>query len=101
MSRVRCGPVPIHAPTPPIVNKKGKRLGIGQKMPSATEVVKLMLDEEEMYRLLSAVTHGHDWAIRGLGFSPVLEGDLRPAVGGVPVTMFKLESSIRRVSHRS
>ena len=74
---------------PPIVNKKGKQLGIGQKMPSATEVVKLMLDEEEMYRLLSAVTHGHDWAIRGLGFSPVLEGDLRPAVGGVPVTMFK------------
>ena len=74
---------------PPIVNNKGKRLGIGQKMPSATEVVKLMLDEEEIYRLLSAVTHGHDWAIRGLSLSPVLEGDLRPAVGGVPVTMFK------------
>ena len=74
---------------PPIVNKKGKQLGIGQKMPSATEVVKLMLDEEEMYRLLSAVTHGHGWAIRGLVFSPVLEGDLRPDVGGVPVTMFK------------
>ena len=55
---------------PPIVNKKGKQLGIGQKMPSATEVVKLMLDEEEMYRLLSAVTHGHGWAIRGLGLQP-------------------------------
>ena len=59
------------------------------KMPSATDVIKQMLDEEEMYRLLSAVTHGHNWAIRGLVFSPVLEGDLRPDVGGVPVTMFK------------
>ena len=56
---------------PPIVDKKGKRLGIGQK-PSATEVVKLMLDKEEMYRLLSAVTHGQGWAIRWIGFSPVL-----------------------------
>lgn len=74
---------------PPIVNKRGKRFGIGQKMPSATEVIKLMLDEEEMYRLLSAVTHGHGWAIRVLGFSPVHEGDLRPDVGGVPVAMFK------------
>ena len=52
------------------------------KMPSATDVIKQMLDEEEMYRLLSAVTHGHNWAIRGLVFSPVLEGDLRPDVGG-------------------
>ena len=79
---------------PPIVNKKGKRLGIGQKMPSATEVVGLMLDEEEMYRLLSAVTHGHGWAIRKLSFSPVLEGDLRPDVGGVPVTMFEKTAHI-------
>ena len=59
------------------------------KMPSATDVIKQMLDEEEIYRLLSAVTHGHNWAIRGLVFSPVLEGDLKPDVGGVSVTMFK------------
>ena len=48
-----------------------------------------MLDKEEMYRLLSAVTHGHDWAIRALSFSPVPKGDLRPYVGGAPVTMYK------------
>ena len=74
---------------PIFVNKKGHRFGIGQKMISATEVIKLMLDKEEMYRLLSAVTHGHDWAIRALSFSPVPEGDLRPYVGGVPVIMFE------------
>ena len=74
---------------PPIVNKKGKRLGIGQKMPSATEVVKLMLDEEETYRLLSAVTHGHNWALIPLGLTPAPEGDPSPDVGGVSVDMFE------------
>ena len=83
---------------PPIVNKKDKRFGIGQKMPSATEVIKLMLDKEEMYRLLSAVTHGHDWAIRELSFSPVREGDPRPDVGGVPVTMFKKTADVDKLA---
>ena len=83
---------------PPSVNKKGQRFGIGQKMPSATEVIKLMLDKEEMYRLLSAVTHGHDWALINLGFSPVPEGDLRPDVGGVPVTMFKKTVDINKLA---
>lgn len=38
-------------------------------MPNATEMIKLMLDEEHAYRLLSAVAHGHIWAIRQLGFA--------------------------------
>ena len=71
----------------PILNKKGKRLGIGEEMPSATEVIKSMLDEESTYRLLSAVTHGHSWALIRLGFSPVSEGDLSPNVGGISVAM--------------
>ena len=67
-------------------------------MPSATEVISLMLDEEEMYRLLSAVTHGHDWAIRGLGFRPVPKSDLRPDVGGVPVTMFEKQVDVAKLA---
>ena len=59
------------------------------KMPSATDVIKLMLDEESTYRLLSAVTHGHSWALMALGFTPAPEGNPSPDVGGVPVTMFK------------
>jgi hypothetical protein len=47
---------------------KGKRGGIGQRMPSATELVRLTLDEEPMYRLLSAVVHAHSWAVHQLGF---------------------------------
>ena len=83
---------------PPIVDRKCKRIGIGQKMPSATEVISLMLDEEEMYRLLSAVTHGHDWAIRGLGFRPVPQNDLRPEVGEESVTMFEKKVDVCKLA---
>ena len=82
----------------PIVNAKGRRVGIGQKMPSATEVIKLMLDEEVMYRILSAVAHGHNWAIRWLSFKPAPEGALRPDVGGVPATMFEKTVDIDRLA---
>ena len=47
--------------------RKGKRIGIGQVMPSATEVIKQMLDEEGTYRVLSAAAHARSWAIRVLG----------------------------------
>ena len=81
-----------------VVNRKGKRIGIGEEMPSATDVIRLMLDEESRYRLLSAVTHGHGWAIRGLGFSPVPRGDRRPDVGGVPVTMFEKTLDVEKLA---
>lgn len=40
-------------------------------MPPATHLVRDYLDEEEYYRLLSGVVHGHSWAVRTLGFRPV------------------------------
>ena len=54
-----------------VANKEGKRIGIGRRMPSATEVIKLMLAHGGYYRILSAVSHGHNWAIRSLGFALV------------------------------
>jgi hypothetical protein len=53
---------------PRLRNSKNERIGIGQHMPSATDIIKLMLEEERAYRLLSAVAHGHVWAIQQLGF---------------------------------
>lgn len=47
----------------PRTNKKGNRCGIGDHMPSATDVIKLMLDDEMFYRILSAIAHGHHWAL--------------------------------------
>jgi hypothetical protein len=51
-----------------IVNSQERRIGIGQVMPSITSIVADSLDEEVTYRLLSAVTHAHHWAVHRLGF---------------------------------
>jgi hypothetical protein len=49
-------------------DRRGKRSGIGQPMPSMTELIAQNLDEEAAYRLLSAMAHGHHWALIRLGF---------------------------------
>lgn len=74
---------------PRLVDSKRRRTGIGQQMPSATEVIKLMLDEEAMYRLLSAVAHGHSWAITRFGFKTVADPAGGPSIGGVQVGVLK------------
>ena len=55
-------------------------------MPTATKMIKMMLNDEMNYRLLSAVAHGHSWAIRGLGWSS-FGPDVN--VGGVALTPFQ------------
>lgn len=51
-----------------IVDRNGRRIGLGQAMPSVTEIVRDAFDEEATYRLLSAIAHGHHWALTQLGF---------------------------------
>lgn len=51
--------------------RKGGRLGVGKRMPATTEVIRLELNEEATYRLLSAVAHAHHWALSRLGFQRV------------------------------
>ena len=58
-------------------------------MPSATEMIKSMLDEEAMYRLLSAVAHGHSWAIIQLGFKDASATQLQSTVVGINVRPFE------------
>jgi hypothetical protein len=53
---------------PPIANKSGRRDGIGQRMPTITKLVGDTLGEEKLYRILSAMAHGHVWALMQLGF---------------------------------
>jgi hypothetical protein len=53
----------------PVVNRKGERIGAGTKMPSVTDIIRDVFGEEGLYRLLSAVAHGHFWAISSLGFA--------------------------------
>lgn len=47
---------------------KGKRCGIGCKMPNATNIIEAMLGREKDYRLFSAVAHGHIWAQQQLAY---------------------------------
>jgi hypothetical protein len=53
----------------PVQDKKGRQIGIGMVMPSVTTLIADVLDMEEVYRLLSAVAHGHFWATNQAGFT--------------------------------
>ena len=53
---------------PAFRNKNNKIYAIGMVMPGATEMIRDVLNDERIYRLLSAVAHGHSWAITQLGF---------------------------------
>lgn len=65
---------------------------VARKMPNITDLVKIALNQEADYRLLSSVAHGHHWAIntmcrrkkpgteKGEIFSVVLEQHLYPEV---------------------
>lgn len=53
---------------PRVLNKKNKRIGVGQEMPFITQIVIKMLNQEQNYRLLSAMVHAHPWALQHFGF---------------------------------
>ena len=53
---------------PQLLNKNGEINGIAQHMPSIIELIKLTLNREGDYRLLSGVAHGHHWATSQVGF---------------------------------
>lgn len=51
-----------------VLDKKGKRIGIGSKMPDATKLIGEILNEEYTYRILSGIVHGQSWALQSLSF---------------------------------
>lgn len=53
---------------PRVLNKRNKRIGVGQEMPSITKIVTEMLNKEQNYRLLSGMVHAHPWALQHFGF---------------------------------
>lgn len=71
---------------PEITNSQNKRIGIGRRMPGATQIINLMLNEEKTYRLLSAVAHGHMWALINLGYRPT---DDQSEIAGVGFQIMK------------
>ncbi|MGD9116530.1 MAG: hypothetical protein PVJ61_05055 [Dehalococcoidia bacterium] len=53
-------------------DKNGK-IKLISPMPNTTNLVRDYLGEEDTYRLLSAMTHAHLWALIALGLSPVAD----------------------------
>ncbi len=51
-----------------LVNRKGKVIGVGQQLPSFTQLVETIFDEEPTYRLLSGMVHAHPWVLSHFGF---------------------------------
>lgn len=49
-------------------DRKGRRDGIAQRMPAMTSLAAQVFDAESTYRLLSAMTHAHPWALQRLSF---------------------------------
>ena len=84
---------------PRIQNSKGKRMGIARRMPGATEIIKLVLDEEKMYRLLSAVAHGHSWAILPLGFKPKNAGADAANIADIGVKWFEKQVFVKGMAY--
>src|SRR5262249_47578033 len=70
-----------------IENKKGERLGAGVRLPGATEIIRDIHDEEANYRLLSAVAHGHYWALINLNYITSAASDV--TVNGVNLHAFE------------
>ncbi len=68
-----------------VVDKNGKRIGIGQKMPPITALAGDAIGEEKAYRLLSAVTHAHPWAVQQVSYEilsgAAASGDFKIPVG--------------------
>jgi hypothetical protein len=71
---------------PRVLDRNGKRIGFCQQMPSTTDMIDTVLNEGKNYRMLSAIAHGHHWAINGLCYKPVV-GDTD--FGGVPAKVFE------------
>jgi hypothetical protein len=66
----------------PILDKSGRHAGAGQHLPSVTDLIGTTLNEEEHYRLLSAVAHGHHWALQQLSFDRAPRFDTSSGLSG-------------------
>jgi len=79
----------------PLRGDKKKRTGVGIVMPKTTPIIGQMLGLEPTYRLLSAVAHGHHWAILRLSFCEVSESSNFTMPTGLKMTVLEKNLSIQ------
>jgi hypothetical protein len=56
---------------PRVLNRQNNPDGIAMRLPSITDLIGITLDRESDYRLLSAIAHGHHWAIQQVAFRQI------------------------------
>jgi hypothetical protein len=78
-----------------IRDRNGKHIGVAEQMPSATEIIKMMLNEESAYRVLSAVAHAHTWAMLKFGFEQAVIQSPQPSDGARTTKMEKTIGKIQ------
>ena len=81
-----------------VEDRHGKRIGIAQIMPSATELIDNTLNEAAAYRILSSVSHGHTWAITRLCYVSDSKEGSQLAIGGIPVNYIKKDIHVDRTA---
>jgi hypothetical protein len=69
--------------------KNGRITAVGMPMPGATDMIRDVLDDEWLYRLLSAVAHGEHWAIVQLGFENVTGQQGSFSLGATQMSRFR------------
>lgn len=74
---------------PQLRNRKNAIIGVGVRMPGATDMIRDVLDDEWLYRMLSGVAHGQHWAIVQLGFRDATQDTGPMSVGGTSVTPYE------------
>ena len=82
-----------------ILSRKGERIGIARKMPSATQLIEDVFKMGESYRLLSAFAHGHFWAIQQVSFSLVPGKKIEPAADGIKLHVIEKSVSLNAVGY--
>jgi hypothetical protein len=69
----------------PVLDKRGRRIGIGQQMPTTTAVIAQCLHKGNRYRLFSGIAHAHFWALKNLS----LQVATRPPAAAVNASVTK------------
>jgi len=75
-------------------DKSGRLTGIAERNPPATQLIREVLDQESLYRLLSSVAHGHQWPMINLGYEKVEPSTL----GGVPATSLRRHANVDAIT---
>ena len=76
---------------------RGRKAG-SVKMPESTHLVQKMLDKGDAYRILSAVVHGHSWAIQQLGFTVELTPPGRLTIDSIYVARMRKTLKLKVVA---